>query len=352
MVASLVGLILLAYSVAVLMTCFSVWLYVFVRRGNNQPILEQQPIRRSLVGATDIAAVATFILVGILLLLNTIGFLVMLFGDAPERDISVSSIWGQMIVQVIISVILAITIVARGGGSMFLGETWDQFLRDARIGVLAFCALCVPVIVIQAVTALLTPYEHPLIQVMIDDPQWNILIPVLISAVLVAPLTEEFFFRLVMQGWLEDFFGIRLARVSAEENAPSDDTFEGEVEMVVAALDEPMPHSIEHSELADASDYHGTQHDSAEPADPTEWITPPYQPVPIVFTSLLFSMMHLGQGAAPIPLFFLALGLGYVFQRTRTMTASLVVHFLLNGQSMLLLLVQIFLGDSLGTPPI
>lgn len=348
MVASFVGLVLFVYSVAVLVTSISVWVYIFSCRRNNQPILEQRPIHRSTIGATDVAAVITFLILGLLLLLNTVGFLATTFGNAPKHEISEGGIWAQIIVQLVISTVLAITIIARGGQSIFFGQTWNQFLRDARIGVLAFCALCVPVIIIQAVAALLTPYEHALIQVMIDDPQWNILLPVLLAAVFVAPVTEEFFFRLVLQGWLEDFFGIRLRGASTQHSTSSDQFSINEEEVVPATLADPDEYP------ADTETPYSSPSSEEPPllADAADMITPPYQPVPIIFSSLLFSLMHLGQGAAPIPLFFLALGLGYVFQRTRTMTASFVVHFMLNTQSMVLLLVQIFLGDSLGTPPV
>ncbi|CAN0489807.1 unnamed protein product, partial [Hapterophycus canaliculatus] len=55
---------------------------------------------------------------------------------------------------------------------------------------------------------------------------------------------------------------------------------------------------------------------------------------PIVVASLLFAMMHWGQGLAPIPLFFLSLGLGYLYRQTGSLIPSIVVHFVLNGFTM------------------
>src|SRR5690606_35129689 len=48
---------------------------------------------------------------------------------------------------------------------------------------------------------------------------------------------------------------------------------------------------------------------------------------PIVITSLVFAVMHWGQGLAPIPLFFLSLGLGYLYRQTGSLVPSIVVHF-------------------------
>jgi membrane protease YdiL (CAAX protease family) len=45
--------------------------------------------------------------------------------------------------------------------------------------------------------------------------------------------------------------------------------------------------------------------------------------------------MHLGQGAAPIPLFFFSLGVGYLYRQTGRLWPCIIVHFLLNAFSMI-----------------
>jgi membrane protease YdiL (CAAX protease family) len=57
--------------------------------------------------------------------------------------------------------------------------------------------------------------------------------------------------------------------------------------------------------------------------------------LPIVIASIIFAVLHLGQGAAPIPLFLLSLGLGYLYRQTGNVTAPLVVHILLNALTMI-----------------
>ena len=39
-------------------------------------------------------------------------------------------------------------------------------------------------------------------------------------------------------------------------------------------------------------------------------------------SAAIFAFMHLGQGPAPIPLFFLAIGLGYLYRQTHRATPS------------------------------
>jgi hypothetical protein len=62
---------------------------------------------------------------------------------------------------------------------------------------------------------------------------------------------------------------------------------------------------------------------------------------PIGITSAIFALLHLSHGPDWIPLFFLAAGMGYLYQRTHRLLPSLTVHALLNGLSMWGLWVQV-----------
>lgn len=345
MLESLAGLGFFVYTAALLYIAVSVWLYVFRQLMSGQPILAQRSVPLAQRGSTNIAMLVLSVLLVIVLVINTAAVLIQYAEPEavkPHLESRSVAIWDQMIIQSLICFLLAGTVVALGGASMFFGKSPSQFLQDVRVGVLAFCALCVPVVLIQILASYLTPYEHPLIDMMVKDPQWNVLVPVLVSAVLIAPVTEEFIFRLVVQGWLEDHL---------DAAPPIDSITPAGAEEIVTPLSDSESFGLE-----------SAPNPYAAPAMPGQSVavalttggtyTPRFQIVPILISSGLFAMMHFGQGAAPIPLFFLALGLGYVFQKTRTMTASLVVHFLLNGQSMVLLLLKILLGDDAGTPPV
>ncbi len=354
-VASLVGLAVLAYSLVLLSVSFSVWIYIIGQWKSDEPILEQRPTDVCHWGAIDVV-IGTIGVIALIILLSGI-FVGPIDRDAAEEltiQQKTGAMWAQMIAQSLVCLGIAVTIVMRGGGAMFFGTGTARLKEDVWIGVIAFCALCIPVIAIQILAGYLTPYEHPLINMLIEDPQPSVLIPVLVSAVLIAPITEEFAFRLVLQGWLEDFMGgrlggrhsILLGRTDNEEMVPPlsdpEDSAESEFEFVAPYEDSPNPYTspalVSDSEAAAQADV-GIH-------------VPSFQITPIVISSALFAILHLGQGAAWIPLFFLALGLGYVYQKTRTLTPSLVVHMLLNGQSMGLLLIQLFFGESASTPPV
>jgi membrane protease YdiL (CAAX protease family) len=100
--------------------------------------------------------------------------------------------------------------------------------------------------------------------------------------VIVAPLAEELFFRVLLQGWLEDYGAATIVDI------------------------EP-----------------------AVPLAAPRW--------PIVISAALFALMHLGQGPAPAPLFVLGLAMGYLYRQTHRITPPLVLHAFFNATSMLAL---------------
>jgi len=61
---------------------------------------------------------------------------------------------------------------------------------------------------------------------------------------------------------------------------------------------------------------------------------PPRGMLPILCTSILFAAAHIGSGPTPVPLFFLALVLGYLYYRTHRVLPCIVMHMCLNGCSM------------------
>ena len=52
---------------------------------------------------------------------------------------------------------------------------------------------------------------------------------------------------------------------------------------------------------------------------------------PIVISSLLFALAHTGQGAAPIPLYLFAIGLGFLYKTTGNVLLCVLIHAFLNG---------------------
>ncbi|QDU75511.1 CAAX amino terminal protease self- immunity [Bremerella volcania] len=335
MIPLILGFGLIGYASLVLMISVSVWVGVVRCLATNQPILETQPAPVARWGLLDIIG-------------GTLGFIVLanLFvspyvggGASSIADLTVEqrigAMWGQISAQSLVCLGIFILIIARGGLTLVIGDNWAAFRKDVLIGIATFCALCVPVILLQVVIAQFVEYKHELITMIMESPTPAIIIPVLVSAVLVAPLTEEFAFRLLLQGWLEEVMAGRYLSAGqilmGRHGTPQKDLSDG------------LPEERFSAE---------TETEEIPPAEPAYPERPSLMVFPIFASSIIFALLHFGQGAAPIPLFFLALGLGYVYQKRRTIVPSLVVHMMLNGQSMLLLIFQIFFGESLEAPPV
>jgi hypothetical protein len=63
----------------------------------------------------------------------------------------------------------------------------------------------------------------------------------------------------------------------------------------------------------------------------------PFSWLPISISSVLFGLAHFGYGPEPIPLFFLALVLGYLYYRTHRIVPSIVAHAVFNLFTMIVL---------------
>jgi len=182
--------------------------------------------------------------------------------------------------------------VMRGTFLDDLGLRFDKFTSDVRVGLLGFLAAVLPVYGLQL---LLTrffemPSEHPIVTFATRQTSLPSLVLAGVVAAVVAPLAEEFLFRVVLQGWLEK-------------------------------------KQVRTRHLGDVSD-----------------VSPGLGPAATV--SVLFAALHMGHGPDPIPLFFLSLILGYLYQRTHRIVAPLTVHFCVNS------LAVIQLGITWATGPV
>jgi membrane protease YdiL (CAAX protease family) len=70
----------------------------------------------------------------------------------------------------------------------------------------------------------------------------------------------------------------------------------------------------------------------------------PFGWLPIIISSVLFGLAHLGYGPEPVPLFFLALILGYLYYRTHRIVPCIVAHAVFNAFTMIVLWRLVFTG--------
>ena len=195
--------------------------------------------------------------------------------------------------------------------------------------------MAAPIYGLQGLLVYFFPTQHPLIDLLRDKPDSQLFVVVGLSVALVAPLCEEMFFRVLLQGWLE-----KLVAGAAPEAFPSPaNGSPNEVANDNAAQATDVTKSFD-----DRNPYAAPQTISRVPAAETQNVQA-LRAVPIITSALLFALLHLGHGPAPIPLFFFALALGYLYQKTHRLWPSLVLHCLLNSVSLLMLMIDTMFAD-------
>ncbi len=199
--------------------------------------------------------------------------------------------------------------------------------KDVQIGLVASLMILPPVMIISGLVSNLVEYHHPVLDSLKAEPSIGLFIAMVIGTAVITPFVEEFLFRVLLQGGLQGIAD----HVSRNPTAPSSPS---EIEPTDETHFDPQPAS--HIGL---NPYAVASHVSDVPAAELDESRQPFHSAnafrprawwPILAASLLFAGMHLGQGAAPIPLFFLSVGLGFLYRQTGTITASLVVHAVLN----------------------
>lgn len=197
----------------------------------------------------------------------------------------------------------------RVGAARLTGDL-GRWREDLKIAGVAFVMLAPPVLVLQLVLTRLFPSEHPLIELVLQNPEPRFLWASGVSAVIVAPLMEEFQFRVLLQGWLQTV---------ARRDVPSERWIFGLV---------PPATSSEGAESPSRT------RDADEDRVPARW--------PMFVSALLFAAAHWSHGPDPIPLFFFALGLGWIYRGTGRVLPGILVHFLLNFWTLFVLLAKIY----------
>ena len=243
---------------------------------------------------------------------------------------------------------------AQGATASDLGFGLAHTAGDFKLGVAGFVVASIPVFVMQFALSQLIPYKHPVGDIFQAQPSLAMIVATAILAVVIAPLTEEFFFRVVLQGWLESLYAQRLARYSIEADAPmsSDPVQTAFGENAITQLpsdrdaavagesDGPQGSVIERDELAIPALGDEGNADTEGPRDQiyvahTGTIAHDAKPslMPVLLSSFVFALVHLEFGPSAIPLFFFALILGYLYRQTHRLLPSVVTHASLNALS-------------------
>jgi membrane protease YdiL (CAAX protease family) len=234
-----------------------------------------------------------------------------------------------------IGIVLLVRVSGASRADLGVPRSPSDVVADSLLGVVVGLAAVLPVflVLVVLVAAFGDQSQNPLLERMVQDPSPQLLAVTFLTAVLAAPVFEEFVFRLLIQGWLEKI----LIPPQAEMYQP------------VSGQTGQHDHSMLPEEGQGDDDrgillVPGGNGPAVEPTAPAERLIPARTYwAPIVISSVLFALAHWGQGYgySPIPLFLLAAVFGYIYQRTHRIVPCIVAHMLFNGINIFMAWLQI-----------
>ncbi len=270
--------------------------------------------------------------------------------DQPESSAIAGNVQPLLMGLVAGGQLLA-TLLAFGFLGMRYGRRLDalsiypKFLRrDLVLGVVAFVMVIPVILLVQWALTWLVDYEHASLEMLNKDAGVFTFAVVWFSAGLVAPVCEEIFFRGVVQAWLQ--------RLGTGRWYSDQVIFGGWDKEPTSGLLSTASGLIEDSKAGRGSGQtpserlpiEGNVTRSTSCSDKRSWVSESHWP--IFATALFFALLHVGQGAAPVPLFMFAVVLGYLFRKSGSILPCIVLHMLLNVFSLFWFTLNIFWGGT------
>ena len=254
--------------------------------------------------------------------------------------------------QLVCVILMTLFICGRTGCSLKkLGWRVDQLAGDLQAGLRCFLMMTPVILVLNALLqgATKTPYEHP-IQEMIKIYPWLLGIAFWLAAI-VAPISEEFAFRVLLIGWFESIhfgknklftfvFGMNTNPSQAVPAMAIDDTGAFALRPVVATGDMENPYNANTTSTLVLS---GSASPIALNADAVaiDGYTPPWWPT--LLSGTLFGLAHFSYGVSWVSLIVFGVVLGRLYQIRQSIIPVIMVHFMFNGMNIIMLGLSLIL---------
>jgi membrane protease YdiL (CAAX protease family) len=185
------------------------WMMVAVvrRLRAGLPIVAAEPQRPVPWRGIDvIAAVAIMILARIVAQVAINAIWRTAPGDAseitPQPDMT-SQLVAGVLAMLGGAAVTAMMLLRNGASRADLGLWPLAPARDLRLAVGGLALVLAPLLAVAALLNRIVPYQHPIIDYLNQHSDPLAIAVVVVAAIVVAPIAEEFLFRRVLQGWLE-----------------------------------------------------------------------------------------------------------------------------------------------------
>ncbi len=137
-------------------------------------------------------------------------------GDEATADVLGYQLLANAIAMLVFTCVAALILRMRGASWKSLGFQDEAPLTGLWLAGLTWVTIVPPLLAISAfLDRFVKPYSHPVVDFLqADRSAWAVGL-VIVTAVVAAPIAEEFFFRRILQGWLEVKLGDWAVVVSA-----------------------------------------------------------------------------------------------------------------------------------------
>lgn len=200
--ASLLGLLPLCLALGV-GSSLIVWMRIAERRRQGLPILDQASTSAAQPSVWALLAATGWVLLSLAdrLTIDLAG---------PPTEPKPEIVWGALSLSLtVFAVILSLLLIDRHYTWRDIGIDWSRTRQSAGLGVATCCAAILPTAFMLLVTFPLRSREtqHTLLRLLADSPDPLIIAGLGVTAVIVAPLSEELLFRVTLQGWWQRRIG-------------------------------------------------------------------------------------------------------------------------------------------------
>ncbi len=241
----LVGLALFAFLMLfslLVVAALTSWVFLIVRVSQGKPVLVVEPWKPRVWGLVDLIVAGAMIFFWQIqfaaLGARFLGINRRELADENSLPLTFVTLLGVGNLVAMLSSILWIAVRHRVTLSQ-LGFDRKQLGKHLAMGVIAAVAVLPLVYALMAAVSigLENTYNHPLLDAMKRDGSWKAYLLTVISAALIAPVVEEYLFRVLIQGWLQSWHASSLEAIvlgaSEEKRALAD--FPGAVETLSPA---------------------------------------------------------------------------------------------------------------------
>lgn len=334
--------------IAMLVGSLLSWIFLIVKARRGLPWLSVEPRAPSVWGLADLVVVVVLVVACQTLFASAyVRFsgieLVRIEGKPLPAAVSTAASAGNLAALGLTLAWLALRFQI---SAKRVGFRSDQMWHQLQIAVVATLAVLPIVYLMMAAVSigLDAAYRHPLLDEIRATATLGSYLLGVLTAVLLAPLAEEFLFRVILQGWLQAIPFSSPQQIVM--GASYSQRMENQQSNVILA-EVVNPSSIQHDAQAEQTNIliSPSVAENSLGTDPPQLVSqanldeslltcvPPIWPA--IVTGILFGLAHWGYGLSFIPLIALGIVLGLIYRATNSIWPCFLIHMALNGTSML-----------------